>query len=90
MGFSNASDKEKKEKWIEAFRNVNYKKVLFYNGKEEMPEIFKAANERFVWEQTTAERVETFDYNDFLRLEYFCDLNLLKMLNDGMNYSRYG
>ena len=89
MGFSNATKPEQKEEWLEAFRKVNYKKVLFYNGKEEMPEIFKEANGRFIWSQMTADRVDYFDYSDYLREHYHWDIDLLKMLTDGENYSRY-
>lgn len=89
MGFSNATNPKQKKEWIEAFGKVKHKKVLFYNGQEEMPEIFKEANGRFIWTQMTADRVDDFDYNDYLRGNYFWDLDLLKMLTEGTNYSRY-
>lgn len=89
MGFSNADASEKIKARIQAFENVKYKKILFYNGKGNLPEMFKQANERFIGNQKSAKGVVSFDYNYYLITSYFWDLDLLKLLVDGEDYSRY-
>jgi len=89
MGFSNADASENKEEWIQAFKNVNYKKILFYNGKDNLPEMFNQANERFIWSHESAQMVFNYNYNYYCMYNYYWDLDLLKLLVDGEDYSRY-
>jgi len=89
MGFHSAHTEEKKERWIKAFEKVPYKKILFYNGEEDLPEVFKQGNMRYMWKEKNADIVEIFDYNVYCRQNYQWDLDLLKLLVDGQEYSRY-
>ena len=88
MGFSSADASENEKEWIQAFENVKYKKILFYNGKENLPEMFKQANERFIWSHKSAKSVVNYNYNYYLINNYFWDLDLLKRFVDGEDYSR--
>ena len=40
------------------------------------------------WYQKRAPRVETYSYSDYMRLNYFVGIDLLKLLVDGRDYSR--
>lgn len=62
MGFSII---EKRDEWLEAFRKANYKKVLFYNGDTDIGQTVKT--ERFIWKNRNSNRVEEYNYNDYLR-----------------------
>ncbi len=86
MRFS-ISDKNK-EILIEAFKSVPWKKILFYNGDEDIYGKFET--DRFIWRQHKMDRVEYFCYYDYCRLAYKYDLDILKLLNGDSNYSRYG
>ncbi len=76
-----------KHLYLEAFEKVPYHKILFYFGAEEVEGAFKT--ERFIWRQKSQARVDTFNYNDYLRGNYWWDLDLLKLLTGDKNYSRY-
>ena len=89
MGFSNNTPEEDKKYYFESFKSVPYNKVMFYNGMEHIDGVFNSGNERFIWSQTTADRVNLFSYNDYCRVNYFFDLDLLKLLTGDKNYSRY-
>ena len=69
MGFSSNIDALKKEKCISSFNATSYKKILFYYGDEKINDAFKT--ERFFVEELKNKRVEMFNYNDYLRLNYF-------------------
>lgn len=86
MRFS-ISDKNK-EALIDAFQSVPYKKILFYNGNEEIYGKFKT--DRFIWRQYKMDRIEQFCYYDYCRLAYKYDIDILKLLNGDGTYSRYG
>lgn len=83
MGFS---VQKKQDEWLEAFKKCSCKKVLFYNGDTDIKEAVKT--ERYVWKNKNGNRVEQYDYNDYLRLNYFYDLDLLKMLNGENDFIR--
>lgn len=88
MGFSSNISDEKRDKYLEAFNKVNLKKVLFYYSDSlKIPDMMYT--NRFFWKETTDLRVEHFSYNDYLRLNYYWDLNLLKLLTGDTTYSRY-
>lgn len=86
MGF--LSSDPNKQSFLEAFKHVPYNKILFYNGDEDIKGAFKT--ERFIWRQTKLKRVEQSNYNDFVRLSYYRELDLLKLLTNEINYSREG
>lgn len=88
MGFSSNIDEEKCLKYISAFNSVEYKKVLFYYNKNLSIDGQMLTN-RFLWRQKSGNRVDFFDYNEYLRGSYFWDLDLLKMLNGDGDFSRY-
>lgn len=83
MGFSIC---DKKDEWLTIFKNLNYKKILFYNGDTDIKQVIKT--ERFIWSNINANKVGTYDYNDYLRDYYIYELDLLKMLNGENNYIR--
>lgn len=86
MGF--LSSDQNKQSYLDAFEHVPYNKILFYNGDEDIKGAFKT--ERFIWRQTKLKRVEHSNYNDFVRLSYYRELDLLKLLTSETNYSREG
>lgn len=83
MGFS---IQDKKDEWLEAFKNLNCKKLLVYNGDTDIKEVLKT--ERFIWYNINSNRVNTYNYNDYFRSSYNNDIDLLKMLNGESNYLR--
>ena len=84
MGF--VSSQENVEEYIEAFNKCAYKKILFYNDKIDVKGALKT--ERFVWFQQSLNRVDTHDYNDYVRWSYYEVIDVLKLLTDGVEYSR--
>ena len=88
MGFSSNIPDEKRDKYLEAFDKVNLKKILFYYS-DSLQISDMMYTDRFFWKETTARRVEYFSYNDYLRLNYYWDLNVLKLLTGDKTYSRY-
>lgn len=84
MGFE--SYEQKHEKWLHIFSNVLYKKILFYSG--ECASDYRFFTGRFEWQQKKPPRAETYKYSDYMRLNYFQSIDLLKLLIDGENYSR--
>lgn len=83
MGFS---VKDKKDEWLAIFKSLSCKKILFYNGETDIKQVLKT--ERFIWYNIDAERVESYNYNDYLRLHYYYHVDLLRMLNGENNYVR--
>ncbi len=83
MGFSVC---DKKDEWLTAFKNLSYKKILFYDGDTDVKQVIKT--ERFTWRSINANYVATYDYNEYLRNHYIYDLDLLKMLNGKNDYIR--
>jgi len=83
MGFS---VQNKKDEWLAAFKDLSCKKILFYNGDTDIKQVLKT--ERFIWYNINAGRIECPDYNDYLRLHYYYDVDLLRMLNGEDNYIR--
>lgn len=84
MGFE--SCEQNHEKWLHIFSDVPYKKILFYSG--ECTFDYSFFTERFEWQQKKLPRTETYKYNDYMRLNYFQSIDLLKLLVDGKDYSR--
>lgn len=78
---------EGREESIRAFESVPYKKVLFYNGNEEIRGKFET--DRFVWRQNRVGKTEYHWYSAYLRTSYKYDLDLLKLLTGDQSYSRY-
>lgn len=87
MGFSSDTNEDEKQKFFDMFNAVPFNKILFYYGDEKVDGLFKA--ERFIWKQMNSDRVECFDYNAYCRVQYFWDLDLLKLLTGDKGYSRY-
>lgn len=81
MGFSIV---EKKDEWLGIFQKSNYKKILFYNGDTDIEQIAKT--DKFLWEN--GNRVQEYNYNDYLRASYPYHLDLLRMLNGEKDYIR--
>ena len=84
MGFENCE--QDSEKWLPIFSNIPYKKILFYSGGCAFDYIFRA--KRFEWEQKRLPRVENYKHSDYMRLNYFMSIDLLKLLVEGKDYSR--
>lgn len=82
---SGAKDDEV-EGYIEAYKNVPYKKVLFYYGDKDNKYSFKS--DRFVWSQTNDLPIRHFHYNDYCRFNFSNDIDILSLLNGG-EFSRY-
>ena len=83
MGFSVG---EKKDEWLTAFKNLNCKKILFYNGDTDIKEIINT--DRYIWHNRKSNRIDIYDYNEYLRGYYLNDMDLLRMLNGEEGYAR--
>lgn len=84
MGFD-ISDQNAKT-YIDAFENCKFRKVLFYNGDEDIEE--KCKSKRFIWHETKGTRVEHFSYSDYMRANYMLIIDILKLLAGEGNYLR--
>lgn len=85
MGF-NGNDK-KRQIYLNSFKQLDFNKILFYLGEEDIAEAFRT--ERFIWYQKSFNYIPTFNYNDYLRTNYWWDFDLFKLLNGEKDYSRY-
>lgn len=72
--------------WQHIFSDVPYKKISFCS--EECASDYNFFTERFEWRQKKPPRAETYIYKDYMRLNYFLSIDLLKLLVDGKGYSR--
>ena len=81
MGFSVC---DVKNTWLESFKSVNQNKVLFYFGETDIDEAFKT--DRFIWLNRKGSVV--YEYNSYIRNNYYYDLDLLKLLNGKADYKR--
>lgn len=89
MGFSDGYiSNTEKQKAMEIFETVPYRKILFYYGETKVRELFKT--ERFVVQQMSSKIVTTFNYNDYCRTNSSYDLNLLSLFTGKSEYLRYG
>ncbi len=71
---------------LRAFEECKYRKVLFYNGDENITGKFKT--DRFIWQSKKANRVGTYFYQDYMRGNYMFVIDILKLLTGEGNYSR--
>lgn len=84
MGFA-ASEKNVK-KYIDAFQKCKLRKVLFYNGNEEVE--FAVKSNRFIWEESTKKVVQYYDYSDYMRHNYIYVVDILNLLAGKTTYLR--
>ncbi|MCM1211804.1 MAG: DUF1919 domain-containing protein [Blautia sp.] len=84
MGFS-ISDENVKA-CLDAFNQCKYKKILFYNGDEDIEG--KYNTNRFIWHEKKASRVDNFTYWDYMRKNYLFSIDILKLLTGEKDYSR--
>lgn len=83
MGFTVC---DKKDEWLAVFKKLNCKKILFYNGDIDIAQVLKT--ERFIWYNINGGRVDLYNYNTYLRRQYYYHVDLLKMLNGEKDYIR--
>ena len=91
-----------KDLYLDSFSKAPVRnKILFYFGKEEIDDAFKT--ERFIWYMSRNAKglnnsvdtfdyndyVKTFSYNDYMRENYLLEMDILKMLTNSKDYSRY-
>lgn len=84
MGFG-VSDKNVKT-YIDAFERCKYRKILFYNGSEDING--KYNTERFIWQERKQTRVDDFVYYDYMRKNYTSVIDVLKLLVGEKDFSR--
>jgi len=84
MGFARCE--ENCQLYLKAFERCKFRKILFYNGEEVVENAFKT--NRFIWRETTADSVEHFNYNEYMRLNCHMSLDILKLLTGNNNYTR--
>ena len=86
--FSFESSDEQREKYLKAFENIPYNKVLFYNGDTTIKQVMNT--ERYIWRNKVTNRVNYYSYANFMRTSYFWEMDTLKLLNGERDYSREG
>ncbi len=72
--------------YIDAFENCKFRKVLFYNGDENI--VGKCKSNRFIWHGKRGARVEHFSYSDYMRNNYMLAIDILKLLTGEGDYLR--
>lgn len=86
MGFDIAE--KKKYFYINSFNNSPVQnKILFYLGNEKVDGVFKT--ERFIWRGGGENRVDTFSFSDYMKGNYWLELDVFKLLTGDKDYSRY-
>ncbi|MBD5489851.1 MAG: DUF1919 domain-containing protein [Lachnospiraceae bacterium] len=74
-----------KESYIDIFNNCKSKKILFYNGNENIEGKF--STERFVW-QEKKRGIGNWEYFNYMRDDSRNAIDILKLLTGEKNYSR--
>ncbi len=83
MGFENTKEYEKETPDIlKAFDAVNYKKILFYYSDVDKIDIM------FITNRMKRDFVTYAPYNDYCRIHYYYDLDILKLLTGDDDYMR--
>ncbi len=72
--------------YLESFDKCRYKKILFYNGDENIKSKF--STDRFIWQEHKAKRVGMYLYSDYMRDNYMFVIDILKLLTGEEDYSR--
>lgn len=72
--------------YLNAFDDCKYKKILFYNGDEDIKGKFNT--NRFIWQERKAGHVNNFVYANYMRINYMYVIDILKLLTGEKDYSR--
>lgn len=72
--------------YLNIFDKCKYRKILFYNGDENIKGQLKT--ERFIWQAQKANCVDAYLYRDYMRNNYMFVVDILKLLTGAENYLR--
>lgn len=84
MGFSNVE--KNKKFYLDSFEKCKYRKILFYDGNEDVENVIKS--DRFIWEPARIGYVRSFNYNDFMLHQYPNVIDIFKLLVGKKEYLR--
>ena len=84
MGFRSNLPDEEKNRYIDSYRKIKQKKILFYYGND-VEDSFKT--DRFI-SYKAEDVVSSFNYDTYMQVNYHYDINLFDLLLYGDKYSR--